>query len=90
MVQAGNPGSGAGQISPDGLLQQQQQQLQQQQQQQQQQMIRLVQQPQIQGLQGVQMQGFQMAGIQGAMAPAQQQIITLPGIYVTSFSTILY
>ena len=87
MVQAGNPGSGAGQISPDGLLQQQQQQLQQQQQQQQ--MIRLVQQPQIQGLQGVQMQGFQMAGIQGAMAPAQQQIITLPGIYVTSFSTIL-
>ena len=88
MVQAGNPGSGAGQISPDGLLQQQQQQLQQQQQQQQ--MIRLVQQPQIQGLQGVQMQGFQMAGIQGAMAPAQQQIITLPGIYVTSFSTILY
>ena len=81
MVQAGNPGSGAGQISPDGLLQQQQQLQQQQLQQQQQQMIRLVQQPQIQGLhQGVQMQGFQMAGIQGAMAPAQQQIITLPGI----------
>ena len=46
----------------------------------QQQMIRLVQ-PQIQGLQGVQMQGFQIAGLQGAIAAQQQQqqIITLPG-----------